>query len=274
MSRNAPSPASGRRRGLLRAGLGLLALLACGCEPAPPAPAVAEAGPERALVVFAAASLREAFTALGEELAREHPDVELTFNFAGTQALRTQLEHGAAADVFAAADPRHMQALVRGGLVGSPVVFARNEPVVVVAPEAADVVRSLAELPRAERIVIGAPAVPIGRYALEVLERADLRARVEARVASRELSVRQVLTKVRLGEAQAGIVYRTDARTAPELVVVAIPRELAVIAEYPIAVTSAAAHPQLARAWVELVRSEVGQAVLRDAGFSPPAAGE
>lgn len=279
--RIASSAGRARRRGLLRAALGLLALLAGGCDAGPSAAraGATEAAPERALVVFAAASLREAFTALGEELARAHPGVELTFNFAGSQELRTQLEHGAAADVFAAADPRPMGALVREGLVAAPVVFARNEPVIVVAPEAAELVRGFADLPRAERIVVGAPEVPIGRYTLEVLERAErrfggeLRARVEARVVSRELSVRQVLTKVRLGEAQAGIVYRTDAQAAPELLVVELPPELAVVAEYPIAVMSEAAHPELARAWVELVRSEAGQAALRAAGFSPPAAG-
>lgn len=233
-------------------------------------------GREEKLVVFAAASLRDAFTTMGDEFKRSHPGVETTFNFAGTQELRTQLEHGAAVDVFASADQRHMDELVRASRVTSPVVFARNEPVVVVSSEGASTVRSLAELPDATRIVIGAPEVPIGRYTLQILDRAqatlgaDFRARVEAKVASRELNVRQVLTKVSLGEAQAGIVYRTDALSAQgRVTIVPIPSEINVVAEYPIAVVNGASHPRLARAWVDFVLSREGQRALASAGFAP-----
>jgi molybdate transport system substrate-binding protein len=243
--------------------------LAPACERAAPA--------ERELVVFAAASLREVFTRLGAELQRAHPGTELRFNFAGSQELRTQLEHGASADVFAAADFRHMDALVRAGSAATPALFARNEPVLVVAQESAASLRSLADLPAAERIVIGTPEVPIGRYTLQILDLAsarlgaDFRARVEARVVSRELNVRQVLAKVTLGEAQAGIVYRSDARAAgDEVAVVDIPPNLNVVAEYPIAVLARAPHPALARAFVELVRSPRGQAELAAAGFLRP----
>lgn len=244
-----------------------------GCKRPEPSPAARE----DKLVVFAAASLREVFTAMGDDFKRAHPGVEVTFNFAGTQELRTQLEHGAAADVFASADQRHMDELARASRVSGPVVFARNEPVIVVAKESAASLRGLADLPSANRIVIGAPEVPIGRYTLQILDRAsttlgaDFRSRVEARIVSRELNVRQVLTKVSLGEAQAGFVYRTDARAAQDQVsVVAIPPELNVIAEYPIAVVSGAAHPGLARAWVDFVLSADGQRALRNAGFLAP----
>ncbi|WP_437487336.1 molybdate ABC transporter substrate-binding protein [Sorangium sp. So ce1014] len=265
------------RRRWLRV-LPLLVLAAClaalgGCKRAEPAPP----GREDRLVVFAAASLREVFTAMGEDFERARPGVEITFNFAGTQELRTQLEHGAAVDVFASADQRHMDELVRSGRAVGPVVFARNEPVLVVARESAGTIRGLADLPAATRIVIGAPEVPIGRYTLQLLDRAsatlgaDFRARVEARVVSRELNVRQVLTKVRLGEAQAGVVYRTDAHAAQDgVTLVAIPPEVNVLAEYPIAVVAGAAHPGLARAWVDLVRSEAGQSALGRAGFLAP----
>ncbi|WP_438027619.1 molybdate ABC transporter substrate-binding protein [Sorangium sp. So ce233] len=258
-----------------------LLLAACivsgvGCERSEPAPGKGE---DR-LVVFAAASLRDVFTAMGEDFKRAHAGVEVTFNFAGTQELRTQLEHGAAVDVFASADQRHMDELVKSGRAVSPVVFARNEPVIVVARESAGAIRGLADLPAASRIVLGAPEVPIGRYTLEILDRAsaslgaDFRARVEGKVVSRELNVRQVLTKVRLGEAQAGVVYRTDAQAAQDgVTVVAIPPELNVIAEYPIALVAGAAHPGLARAWVDFVLSEAGQSALRRAGFLAPAAG-
>lgn len=238
-----------------------------------------EAAREDRLVVFAAASLRDGFATLGEEFERSHPGVAITFNFAGSQELRTQLEHGAAADVFASADQRHMDALVRAARVTSPTVFARNEPVVVVSSEGARMVRSLAELPEATRIVIGTPEVPIGRYTLEILDRAeaalgpDFRARVESKVASRELNVRQVLTKVSLGEAEAGVVYRTDALSAQgSITIVAIPPESNAIADYPIAVVTGAPHPELARAWVDFVLSPAGQRALASAGFAPPPA--
>ncbi|WP_437510590.1 molybdate ABC transporter substrate-binding protein [Sorangium sp. So ce1099] len=241
-----------------------------GCQRSEPAPA----GREDRLVVFAAASLRDVFTALGEDFKRSHAGVEVTFNFAGTQELRTQLEQGAAADVFASADQRHMAELVKAQRAANPAVFVRNEPVLVVAKESAGAIRGLADLPAAARIVIGTPEVPIGRYTLEILDRAsrsmgaDFRARVEAKVVSRELNVRQVLAKVRLGEAQAGVVYRTDAQAAQDGVsIVAIPPDINVIAEYPIAVVAGAAHPGLARAWVDLVLSDAGQGALQRAGF-------
>ncbi len=263
----------GRRRSCVvwASALSLL-LVAGGCKRSEPE--------RRALVVFAAASLRDAFTSLGKSFERAHPGVTVTFNFAGTQELRTQLEHGAAADVFASADQRHMDALVRASKVTPPVVFARNEPVVVVAKESAEEIRAFADLPEATRIVVGAPEVPIGRYTAQILDRAsgalgaDFRAQVEARVVSRELNVRQVLAKVDLDEAQAGVVYRSDVRGSLERVsVLSIPPELNVIADYPIAVVAGAAHPALARAWVERVLSAEGQAVLREAGFMAPSPG-
>ncbi|MBI4954999.1 MAG: molybdate ABC transporter substrate-binding protein [Myxococcales bacterium] len=232
---------------------------------------------EDELVVFAAASLREVFTAMGRDFERAHPGVKVTFHFAGTQGLRTQLEHGAAADVFASADQRHMDELVAASRASAPVVLARNEPVLVVATEAAGQIHGLADLPSATRLVVGSPEVPIGRYTQQILERAaarfgaDFRARVEARIVSRELNVRQVLAKVSLGEAEAGFVYRTDVRAAEDRVsLVAIPAELNVLAEYPIAVVTGAAHPGLARAWLDLVLSADGARALERAGFLAP----
>lgn len=252
----------------------LTALALTGCK----RPEAAPQAREDRLVVFAAASLRDAFTAMGEEFKGAHPGIELTFNFAGTQELRTQLEHGAQVDVFASADLKHMGELERAKRVSEPVIFARNEPVIVVASDSVSTIRGIGDLPSASRIVIGVPDVPIGRYTLKMLDRAsatlgaDFRARVEAKVVSRELNVRQVLAKVSLGEAQAGIVYRTDAATATGRVsVVPISPEMNVVAEYPIAVVSGAAHPRLARAWVDMVLSANGQRALRTAGFLVPA---
>ena len=270
----------------------LLPLLAAGAckraepEPAPapppaePAPAPEPAPPpaEDKLVVFAAASLREVFGGLGEEFKRAHSGLELTFNFAGTQELRTQLEQGASVDVFASADQRHMDELVKAGRASGPVIFARNEPVVVVAKEQVAKVKSFEDLPKLKRIVIGTPEVPIGRYTGQILDKAneklgkDFKKKVEANVVSRELNVKQVLAKVTLGEADAGIVYRTDTLTVKDQAgVVAIPAELNVIAEYPIAKVSDAAHPKLAQAWLDLVLSQTGQDRLKAAGFLSPA---
>lgn len=231
-------------------------------------------------MVFAAASLRETFTDMARDFEQTHPRVRLSFNFAGTQELRTQLEHGARADVFASADLRHMEALVRAGRVAEDWVFARNEPVLVISKEAKAMVRSLADLPKLDRIIVGTPEVPIGRYTAQILERAseslgpDFRARVEARVVSRESNVRQVLTKVRLGEAQAGFVYRTDVSPEQdEVAVITLPAASNVVAAYPIALVKGAHHPQLARAWILLLRSNAGQRALARAGFLPATAG-
>ena len=226
------------------------------------------------LTVFAASSLRDAFQDLGRSFEQQHPGTSLSFNFAGSQELRTQVEHGARADVLASADPRTLRALADAGLALQPQVFARNEPVIVVPAGNPAGIHSLADLPRARRLVIGAPEVPIGEYTVRILEAASRRygpafgAAVEARVASRELNVRQVLAKVALGEADAAIVYRTDAlasRGAAE--VISIPPQLNVVAEYPIAVLRGAPRPGLARAFVELVLSPAGQAVLARHGF-------
>lgn len=256
--------------------LALLCLTCCKSEPSPQPSAAAEVAQETELVVFAATSLRDAFSSLGEGWKAAHPGVTLTFNFAGTQELRTQLEQGAAVDVFASADQRHMDELVKGGRAEAPQLFARNEPVLVVAKEAAGTIKALSDLPRASRLVVGAPEVPIGRYTLQILDKASsslgasFRGDVESKIVSRELNVRQVLNKVKLGEADAGFVYRTDALSAPEVTVLTIPAELNVIAEYPIAVVSGAKHPKLAKAWVDLVRAEEGKSALARAGFLAP----
>jgi molybdate transport system substrate-binding protein len=137
-------------------------------------------------------------------------------------------------------------------------------------------VRALSDLPAAAQVVIGAPEVPVGRYTLTLLDRADralgagYRERVLARVASRELNVRQVLHKVRIGEAEAGIVYRTDAHQAgSSVVVVSLPPELNVVASYPVAVTTRARQPELAAAFIALLQSPDGQRLLAAEGFTP-----
>lgn len=228
------------------------------------------------LTVFAAASLRDVFANLGAGFERDRPGVKVQFNFAGSQELRTQLEHGAPADVFASADTKHMDAARTGGLVEAPQLFATNAPVIVVPVDNPGKVKSIGDLAMVKRLVIGTPEVPIGNYTLQILDKAraqfgpDFPARVQAHVASRELNVRQVLTKVMLGEADAGIVYRTDARSAGDKVrIIEIPAQFNVVAEYPVAAVARAPHPDLARAWIALLTGPTGQTALADAGFGP-----
>jgi molybdate transport system substrate-binding protein len=177
--------------------------------------------------------------------------------------------------VFASADERHMQALVEQSLAREPVVFARNELAIVLAAEA-PAVSGLEDLPQLERLVLGAAEVPVGRYANRMLERAaaalgaDYKVRFVQRVVSRELSVKQVLAKVVLGEADAGIVYRTDALEAGSAVrTVAIAPAYNVFADYPIALTTRAGSPGVADDFVRFVLSARGQALLSGFGFAP-----
>jgi molybdate transport system substrate-binding protein len=236
------------------------------------------AEPGHELVIFEAASLKDVFARLAPRFEKEHPGSQVVTNAAGSQELRTQIEHGAVADLFASADRKQMQALTTQGLATAPELFTCNEPVVVVRPALASTIKTFADLPRAERIVIGTPEVPIGAYTLQILQKSDGGAkygpdfaqRVQAKVASRELNVRQVLAKVVLGEADAGIVYRSDALAgAGKVLVLSIPPEVNVRAEYPIAILKGAPHPALARAWIDLLKSAAGLAALREAGFLP-----
>lgn len=239
-------------------------------------PREARAGSTRQLTVFAAASLREAFGEIGAAFEREHPGTHIVFSFAGSQELRLQLEHGAPADVFASADQRQALALRSQRLVLEPRTFARNGLVLVVPRQNPAQLSSLRDLPRAKKIVLAAVEVPIGAYTAKALDAAAreygaaFAQAVQANVVSRELNVRQVLAKVELGEADAGIVYRSDAQAAAGRVeAIAIPRAFDQVAEYPIAIVAAAREPQLAALFVEAVLSQAGQAVLQRRGFAP-----
>ena len=244
-----------------------------GCERAPKPEAAAS---QQDVTVFAAASLRESFTTLGHRFEALHSGAHVVLSFAGSQTLRSQIEHGAPADVFASADERHMSALAAEGQVTTPKLFAQNELVVAVSRAQAGTLREFRQLPDATRIVLGAPEVPVGEYTRQTLEHAnadlgaDFRTRVEAHVVSREPDTRQVLAKVALGEADAGIVYRTDALAAKDKVaIVTIPVAYNVMAKYPVAVTAHAPHADLGRAFVELLFSPDGARTLTDYGFVP-----
>jgi molybdate transport system substrate-binding protein len=230
--------------------------------------------PDRmALDVYAASSLTEAFGEIERAFETVHPDVDVRVTYAGSQILRLQIEQGAPADVFASANPDHMQALVDGGLVDRAGTFARNELVVIVPLANPAGIESFAELPLAERIVIGTEQVPAGRYAREVLQRAsqqlssDFGPRVLDRVVSQESNVRLARAKVELGEADAAIIYRTDAEASTRVEVVSIPEGIGVEASYVIGEVTDGGSGRDARAWVDFVLSAEGGDVLRRHGF-------
>jgi molybdate transport system substrate-binding protein len=229
---------------------------------------------EESLTVFAAASLQRVFEDLGAQFRSAHPSAQLTFQFAGTQTLATQIEHGARADVFAAADEKHLLRLSRMGRIASSAPFAGNEVVLVVDADSAPLLTTFEDLPGADRIVVGTPEVPIGEYTQQILAAASktlgsqFSNLVNAKVVSKELSVAQVLNKIALGEAQAGFVYRSDVvHLANRIRVIAIPRMYQVPVTYLMGTIRGTKHPALADDWVALVHSPVGRERLQAAGL-------
>ena len=225
----------------------LLALLAVSGASAQSSPPV---------TVFAASSLTDAF-----------PRIErsATYSFAGSNTLAAQIRQGAPADVFASANMALPSALHRDGLCTNPVVFTRNALVVIVPRSNPAGVHSVFDLRnRGVKLVIAAPGVPVGDYTLQVLQRLKL----TPHVVSRETDVREVLAKVALGEADAGFVYSTDARTVPHKVrTIRIPARGQPNVRYGICVVSASSHKPAARAFVKRVLGNAGQRILRSYGF-------
>ncbi len=225
------------------------------------------------LVVFAASSLTEAFVDLAHEYEAAHPEVVVRLNFAGSQVLRLQLEQGAQADVFASADESQFGALVAAQRISESAVFARNELALVVPRDNPAGITRFAQLPQATRIVVGTEHVPVGVYTRAMLERSRAElgdafyAAVRARVASEETNVRLVRAKVELGEADAAVVYRTDALASERVRRVPIPEGINVQASYPIGTLADATHPHEAARFLAYVRSAAGQDTLTRHGF-------
>jgi molybdate transport system substrate-binding protein len=221
------------------------------------------------ITVFAGSSLTDAFKKAGEELKLKNPGTDYTFNFGSSSTLATQIVNAAPADVFASADDANMQKVLDAKLTaGAPAVFASNRLQIAVAAGNPKHITGLADLAQPGLIVVLAgPTVPAGKYALEALGKAG----VTVRPASQEVDVRSVLNKVALGEADAGIVYVTDVRSAGARVAgVDIPEEHQVLARYPIAVVLDSKNPRLARAYVDYLLSDAGQSILARFGFSKP----
>jgi len=255
----------------------LFALLTAGCVPA----VTPTAAPEpRTLTVFAAASLKDAFTEISKNFEGAHPGVTVTLNFAGSQTLRTQLEEGASADVFALANHTEMDNAVKAGLVqdGAAPDFLTNQLLVILPADNPAGLESLQDLARpGVKVVLAADTVPAGKYARQILDKlsqdpafgSDFGTKVLANVVSNENDVKQVVAKVQLGEADAGIVYVSDAVAAPELKTIEVPVEFNVVAKYPIAALTQAPQPELAAEFIAYVLSAEGQGILAKWGFSP-----
>jgi molybdate transport system substrate-binding protein len=233
----------------------------------------------RTVTVFAAASLTGAFQEIGKDFETMNPGVNVRFNFAGSQILRTQLEQGASADVFASADHKNMDLLVNDNLVNANVYqdFVNNELIVILPISNPGNVETLADMSRTGlKLILADSSVPAGNYARQILTKmsddsiygSDFREKVLVNVVSNETDVKQVVTKVELGEADAGIVYLSDAVAAPDLVTITIPDKFNVTALYPIAILTNAPEPQLAEAFIAYVMSLTGQAVMMKWGFS------
>lgn len=232
--------------------------------------------PSGELVVFAAASLTDAFTELADEFEDANPKVKVITSFAGSQSLRTQIQNGAQPQVFASANEEHMAALIEQGIIAESSTFAHNELVIAVPASNPAKIHSLQDLPKAGRLVLAAKSVPAGAYAQAMLTSAgsaygaDFADAVEKNVVSRENHVRQTLQKVVLGEADAAIVYATDATAAGDKVAaIEIPTEHNVVAAYPIGIVSSAPRSSLGRLFQDFVLSEAGRSKLRSHGFRP-----
>lgn len=223
------------------------------------------------VTVFAAASLTESFTTIGKDFQTAHPGVKVIFSFLGSSALATQINQGAAADVFASAAPANMKTVTDAGNAdGTAVTFARNQLVIAVPKGNPQGITGLADLTKpGVKVALCAEPVPCGAAAKKALAAAN----VTITPVTQETDVKAALSKVTLGEVDAALVYRTDvkAKTAAAKVDgVDFPESAGAINEYPIVVLKNAPNKAVATAFVAYVRSDNGKAVLDQAGFQSP----
>jgi molybdate transport system substrate-binding protein len=221
------------------------------------------------ITVFAAASLTESFTQIGKDFEAAHDGVKVTFNFAGSSALATQINQGAPADVFASAAPKNMKDVTdAGGITDSPTTFVTNTLEIAVPKGNPAKITGLADFAKQDlKIALCAEQVPCGAASKKVFDTAGITAAPD----TLEQDVKAVLTKVSLGEVDAALVYKTDVKAAGDKVEgIEFPEAGKAVNEYPIAACAKAPNPDGAKAFVEYVLSDKGKAVLTEAGFDSP----
>lgn len=249
------------------AAIAAASVLLAGCAAPTPQPG---AGDDLggSVTVFAAASLSEAFEEIADAFTAEHPGVTVTLSFGGSSGLATQLVQGAPADVFASANTQTMEQVVDEGLVLGAQNFATNTLEIAVPAGNPGDVAALADFARPELIVaLCAPEVPCGAAAVSVLDEAGVAASVD----TYEQDVKAVLTKVVLGEVDAGLVYSTDVLAAGEAVEgIEFAEAARAVVSYPIAALTRAPNPNAAQQFVAFVLSDAGQKILQEAGFGAP----
>ena len=246
--------------------LAVAALVLAGCGGDDNDSSGGSSGSTNEIKVFAAASLTEAFTELAPMYTAANAGTKVTFNFAASSALATQIQQAAPADVFASADTTNMDKVT--DLVATPQIFASNQLQIVVEKGNPKGVKGLEDLDDPDlKVVLAAPEVPVGKYGQQALEKAG----VTVKPVSLEENVKAVVSKVSLGEADAGIAYVTDVKAGGDTVEgVDIPEDQNVVATYPIATVKASKAQQQAQAFMDLVLSDQGQQVLQKYGFLPP----
>ena len=250
-----------RRLPGLAAAVLLAAVPGCGAS-GPSAPA------GETITVFAAASLKKSFTEIGDQFSKDNPGASVEFSFAGSADLVTQLTQGAHADVFASADAKNMDKAAKAGLLaGNPVDFASNTLTIAVAPGNPMAINGFRDLARPGlNVVVCAPQVPCGSAAHKI----EAETGVHLNPVSEESSVTDVLNKVSSGQADAGLVYVTDAAAGAKVTAVPFPEAAGAVNTYPIATLSQAGNPDLARKFVDLVTGSAGRQILARAGFGTP----
>lgn len=237
---------------------------------------------ETELVVFAAASLTEVFTEIARQFEADNQGATVILNFAGSQQLAHQLSQGAPANVFASANEQQMAAAIQTGRVqeGSQQIFARNKLMIIYPTENPAGIHTISDLARPnQRLILASPEVPVGQYAQSFLLSAaadpafgpEFQDGVVDNIVSYEENVRAVLSKVRLGEADAGIVYASDVwgEANSQVGMIEIPDRLNQVASYPIAPIQNSHHSELAQAFIDLVLSNRGQQIISSFGFTP-----
>jgi molybdate transport system substrate-binding protein len=230
------------------------------------------------VVVLGAASLAKVFPSIGADFADANPGVSFRFSFAGTDTIAAQIEQGAKADVFAGASTSYGDQLQSDGLIDPYKPFATNQLVLVLPPSNPAHIASLEDLTRPGiKLVVAGPTVPVGAYTLKVLDNLNAAygqqysKQVQANIVSEETDVEAVLTKVKLGEADAGFVYVTDANAAgSEVKTVTLPDSAQAVATYPVAVVKSSTNATMAEAFMNYMLGPAAQDELQAAGFGPP----